>query len=165
MPDLDSVVRVAAKWLSDRQPASVLSNATAWLSANPRAEAYERGEELEWQWRWWLDRVASRSPELEDFVLAAAKRPELRQLFPFQSMYWFCFSRCSGFPYTTDIPGTNWDRDAYVVCRRSESEDPYHCGWEGFARGNAEEAVEIVVANLPPNCGPAVFATADDLDG
>ena len=164
MPDLDSVVRVAAKWLAERQPASTLSKENEWISAAERAEAYERGEEVEWQWRWWLDRASAREPDLADFVFAASRHPELRQLFPFQSMYWFCFSRCSGFPFTADIPGTFWDRDAYAVCRRSDSELPYHCGWEAFARGNAEVAVDIVVANLPPNCGPAVFATAGEID-
>lgn len=33
-----------------------------------------------------------------------------------------------------------------------------------LGRGNAEEAADLVVAHLPPNCGPAVPGTVEDLE-
>ncbi len=32
-----------------------------------------------------------------------------------------------------------------------------------LGEGDAAEAVELIVKHLPPNCGPAIQGTADDL--
>jgi hypothetical protein len=81
----------------------------------------------------------------------------LRRLFPYTSLNIFCFSRCTGYPFTLDTPFVrpvmeNW----YEVMSASGLV---------LGRGDAEAAAELVVANLPPGCGPAVPGTADDLGG
>jgi hypothetical protein len=108
---------------------------------------------VEERWRTYLKDFGF--PELVPFVQAAARRPELRQLFPYTSLNRFCFSRCTGYPFTRDTPLVQpVENGEYEVVL----EDVV------LGRGNAEQAAKLVVAHLPPGCGPAVPGTADDLE-
>jgi hypothetical protein len=132
------------------------------VRAESEAVFFERGEEVERRWQRYLSNPAMLYgiEALGDFIKAAAARPELRQLFPYTSLHTFCFSRCTGFPYTEDTPRVTPSRDGYVVRLAKSALDPRPLL---LGRGDAETAADLVVKHLPPGCGPAVAGTAEDL--
>ena len=120
------------------------------------ADAFDTGAEVEYTWQQYLNADYENPDGLTELVRIAAAAPELRQLFPFTSMYRLCFSRCTGYPYTNDLPYLSPCADGTYEARGIEN----HL----LGKGSAEEVIKIVVANLPPNCGPARPGTADELD-
>jgi hypothetical protein len=97
-----------------------------------------------------------------DLIEAAYAQPQLRALFPYHSHRTLAFSRCTRFPYTRDVPVITPLNGSYRVT-----------GWKTRSpRGSADigeanspqEAIALVLAHLPHNCGPAIDGTADDLD-
>lgn len=88
-------------------------------------------------------------------IKAAMKRPELRRLFPYTSLTRLCFSRTTGYPFTHDCPVIEPQGNGRYSVYMPNSQ-------EIIGEGTADQAVEMVVKNLPPNCGPAVNGTADD---
>jgi hypothetical protein len=154
-PHLAEMARAIDKWVASDCSTGDLAAAFRFVAVEPEAAAYERGEEVEERWRCYIREI--RFPELVPFVAAASRRPELRQLFPYTSLNTFCFSRCTGYPFTRDTPFVQPVKEGqYEVVSASDVV---------LGRGNAEEAAELVVANLPSGCGPAVPGTADDLGG
>jgi hypothetical protein len=145
------------KWIVSGCSTGELASSFPFVQVQPTAAAYERGEEVEMRWRKYLDSLGERFPELTAFVAAAAAEPKLRQLFPFTSLNRFCFSRCTGYPFTHDTP-------TVVPLGHNEYEVIGSSG-ESLGRGNAADAVALAVAALPPSCGPAVPGTAEQLCG
>lgn len=88
-------------------------------------------------------------------IEAAMKRPELRQLFPFTSLTALCFSRTTGYPFTKDCPSVVSQGNGKYVVHASDSR-------EVIGEGTVDEVMEILIKNLPQNCGEAVNGTADD---
>lgn len=88
-------------------------------------------------------------------INAATKRPELRQLFPYTSLTRLCFSRTTGYPFTKDCPVVEPRGNGKYLVYLPNSQ-------EVIGEGTADEAIEMVIKHLPPNCGPAVNGTADD---
>ena len=93
---------------------------------------------------------------LLDFYQVAKATPELRQLFPFTSMWNLCFSRCTHYPFTRDCP--------HVRAKQKFKSHAVVPGYyEVFLRerylgeGPAVIAARIVVRYLPRNCGPALL--------
>lgn len=124
------------------------------------AEAHERGNAVEAQWASY--RTTSASHVDHDLIEAAYAQPRLRALFPFHSHRTLNFSRCTGFPYTHDIP-------VITPC----TDGAYRVTWwpdrspEGPAIAevtNPHDAIAEVMAHLPDDCGPAVAGIATDLD-
>ncbi|WP_370377651.1 DUF6193 family natural product biosynthesis protein [Catenulispora sp. GAS73] len=81
------------------------------------------------------------------------------QLLPYTSHWVLCFSRCTGNPYTYDVPCIDYVEGHYRV---------RWPGWGDTTRvlgeaATAEKAVALVVAHLPEGTGPAVTGTADEL--
>lgn len=151
-PDLGETARAIDTWVGSDCGTADLAGAFDFVDVQANAFAFERGEEVEDRWQSYLKSVGF--PELEAFVAAASRRPQLRQLFPFTSLNTFCFSRCTGYPFTRDTPRVRpLQEGEYEVVSPSGAV---------LGRGNAEEAAELVVANLP-DCGPAVPGTAVDL--
>jgi Family of unknown function (DUF6193) len=93
-------------------------------------------------------------PELLE---AAYAEPRLRQLFPWTGMGELHFSRCTEWPWAWDIPYIRPAAEGeYRVSGplRSESVGP---------AATPQQAVTMVVARLPPNCGPAFVGTREEL--
>jgi hypothetical protein len=156
-PEILETVRSIDKWISTGCSTDELESAFRFIQVEPIAAVYERGEEVEMRWREYLSSLGKRFPELTAFVATAAAEPQLRQLFPFTSLNRFCFSRCTGYPFTRDTPCVvPLDRNEYEVMS---------CTGVSLGRGNAADAVALVIAALPPNCGPAVPGTAEELSG
>ncbi|MGW4293353.1 DUF6193 family natural product biosynthesis protein [Micromonospora chersina] len=125
----------------------------AFMSVGPLALAYEAGTEVEAKWRL-LRETASGKIRLA--VEAAAARPVLRGLFPFLSHQTLCFSRCTAYPYSKDVPVIQ-----PLGGNRFQVQTPD--GTTAATGVTAEDAVDVVVAHLAPACGPAVPGTAQDL--
>jgi hypothetical protein len=110
------------------------------------------------QWDKYHDHLADGHLDLFDFYQVAKVTLELRQLFPFTSMWYFCFSRCTHYPFTRDCPHVR-PKQSFI---NHEVIPGYY---EVFLRerylgeGPAERAAQIVVQYLPRNCGPAQLCT------
>lgn len=101
--------------------------------------------------------------DLEDGLIhpamprAAHARPRLRELFPTVSHGALYLSRCIRYPRPHDV-GSLFRRSGggFMVIRQSD----------GTVLGEpetVEEAVALIVANLPDGCGPAIDGTPGDL--
>ena len=156
-PEILDMASSIDKWIVSGCSTGELASSFRFVQVQPTAAAYERGEEVEMRWRQYLDSVGEKFPELTAFVAAAAAEPKLRQLFPFTSLNRFCFSRCTGYPFTHDTPT--------VVPRGGDEYEVIGSSGESLGRGNAAHAVALAIAALPPNCGPAVPGTAEQLSG
>jgi hypothetical protein len=153
-PHLTAMARAIDKWVQSDCSTTDLVAGFPFVAVEDKAAAYERGEEVEERWRSYMASIGF--PELVAFVAAASQRPKLRQLFPYTSLNMFCFSRCTGYPFTRDTPYVRpLQQGQYEVVSRKGNV---------LGRGNAEEAADLVVANLPPGCALAVPGTADDLE-
>ncbi|WP_245766850.1 DUF6193 family natural product biosynthesis protein [Streptomyces colonosanans] len=85
-----------------------------------------------------------------ELIEAAYAEPRLWQLFPWTGMAELHFSRCTGHPWTWDIPyvqpalgGGYWVAGPL----RDEAVGP---------AATAAHAIAMVVERLPPHCGPAL---------
>lgn len=141
-------------WVSSTRRVAELRARHPFVVAEPDAEDHEQGKAVEARWREYLANLPAQMPDLGPFLLAAAARKELRQLFPFTSHTTFCLSRCTGYPYTHDTPS---------VSPRGHDDYEVRLGRRLLGRGNAQIAVELVIQGLPQGCGPAVVGTAEDL--
>ncbi|WP_441166465.1 DUF6193 family natural product biosynthesis protein [Micromonospora sp. L31] len=124
-----------------------------FMNVGELALAHERGTAVEVKWRLLLDSA----PDLvRPAVQAAAGQPVLRGLFPFLSLNTLRFSRCTGYPYSADVPHiepTYGNRFRVVTP-----------GGTLVAEGvNAREAAAVVASTLPPGFRSAVAGTARDL--
>ncbi len=152
-PHLAETARAIDKWVASNCTTADLAASFTFVAVEQKAPVYERGEEVENQWQVFMKSTGF--AELARFVEAASQRRQLRQLFPHTSLNMFCFSRCTGYPFTRDTPFVRPLKDGrYEVATMSGTV---------LGRGTAEEAADLVVANLPPNCGPAVPGTAEKL--
>jgi len=152
-PQLPEMARAIDKWVASSCTSADLAAAFAFVVPEQKAVVYERGLEVEDRWQSYIKSIGY--PELEPFVVAAAHRPQLRQLFPYTSLNMFCFSRCTGYPFTRDTP--------YVRPLTEGGYEVVSPTGVVLGRGDAEDAAELVVVHLPPDCGPAVAGTEDDL--
>jgi uncharacterized protein DUF6193 len=157
--DLVDMVRAVAHWVRTTCLLREITLSFPFLTPLEDAESYERGDEVQHRWRRYLSDptfpVIEVRTVLAPVIAAAATRRELRQLFPFTSHSTLCFSRCTGYPYTFDIP-------AVVPIGPNEFEVRAR-GGVVLGRGDAVTAVDLVVGYLPANCGPAVPGSSDDL--
>ncbi|MFE9782109.1 DUF6193 family natural product biosynthesis protein [Streptomyces sp. NPDC005775] len=136
-----------------------LQSACPFVHYGPLAEAHERGDAVETMWTIYRQTAASHVDQ--DLIEACYAQPQLRALFPFHSHRSLNFSRCTGFPYTHDVPVVTPVDGRYRVTWW-ETRSPQGPADIGEA-DNPRDAVALVVAHLSPECGPAVAGTANDL--
>ncbi|WP_129767227.1 DUF6193 family natural product biosynthesis protein [Streptomyces sp. L-9-10] len=103
--------------------------------------------------------VLSYGPDQIDLAVprTAYAHLSLRQLYPMVSHGVLYLSRCTQWPWTRDV-GTAYPlvQGGYRVRRES---DKTLLG----EVDSVEEAYELIAANLPDGCGPAIDGTPDDL--
>ncbi|PXX56302.1 hypothetical protein DFR70_12043 [Nocardia tenerifensis] len=119
------------------------------------AEAYEHGDPVETKWKLYLQTQARHIDH--DLIEAAYAQPRLRMLFPFTSHESLHLSRCTRFPFTHDLPGIFPLSDGTY---RVISPNRVHIGHTD----TPQEAVSLLIDHLPSDCGPAIDATATELD-
>lgn len=139
---LGDVVSAATRWACG---ASLSELCTAWphLHLWELAQAHERGDAVAFQWQQ-LRQHESASVRL--LVEAAHAQPRLRMLFPFTSHHDLHFSRCTGFPYSWDLPFIQ-----HLPGSRYLVPGPLR----GTVIGEADDpagAVALVLAGLPFGC-------------
>ncbi len=153
-PDLKETARAIDKWVATECSLDELAELHI-VTLTQGAKSYDQGTEVEDRWSLYLQTIGHNFPELVSFVHAAAQAPQLRQLFPYTSLNHFCFSRCTGYPFTRDTPHVRPQEDgSYNVYSREN-------GLVG--NGDAATAVQLVIAHLPPNCGAAVRGTVETM--
>lgn len=154
-PDLDTAALAIDRWVGSSCGTGELVSTFDFAVAVGKAWAYEQGVEVEERWRTYLETIPESIPELKNVVSAAATRPALRQLFPYTSLNRLCFSRCTGYPFTRDIPS--------VVPAGEDRYRVYSPTGQQLGSGGVEEALDIVVKHLPPACGPAIAGTDEEI--
>ena len=163
---LSDVAQAMHFWIVEEPDIARMKDRFSFFIPDEGAIAHEAGHAVEYQWeklrqRWSVSDAMSPLPMIE----AAMKQPALRQLFPFTSLYTLRFSRTTGYPFTHDCPfAAPIGNGRFRVYRGSPPMsygDPDQMK-ELIGEGNAEEAVAMLVAHLPPNCGAAVDGTADE---
>jgi len=153
--DIRDVAKIINRWVGEECSVTELEKMDA-IQLKSQARAFDQGAEVEYRWQDYLDTLGDRHPRLVEIVNCAFQTPELRQLFPFISLFSLCFSRCTGYPYLTDTPS---------VCPLEDGKyQVFSANGEQIGTGSAKAAVKMLVDNLPPNCGPARRGTARTVD-
>src|SRR5262245_3038689 len=138
-PDILEMVQAIDKWIGSNCTSAELARDFSCVKVKPDASAYERGEVVELRWRQYLSSLPKHHRELNAFITVAAAEPKLRQLFPYTSLNTFCFSRCTGYPFTRDTPCViPVGKDQYEVISSSGT---------ALGRGGPQEAVAMVVSD------------------
>jgi hypothetical protein len=162
LPDLVEVGRAIAAFQLEKPSIRDMAARFSWFKLNKGALDHERGADhfvaecwrslLAWEPR---ERIFR---ELVPLIAEAGRRPALRQLLPFTSVHRLCFSRTTGFPYSYDCPLAQPIKNG-GFCVLSADEKRV------LGEGDVVQAVDLLVANLPQVCGPAIHGTAEDLKG
>ena len=108
---LTELAHVLHEWIETEIGIIKLSKKFTFVTADEKAKYFEQGREVEWKWQECQKYIPKSFPSLMPFLDEASQNPILRQLFPYTSMSDFCFSRCTGFPYSKDCPfvGVLWE--------------------------------------------------------
>jgi len=152
--DIDEMAAAIAHWVGDRCSVAEIGQ-LACIELTEAASVYDNGKEVD---HWWNMYLSDTDPYLRDlipFIRLAAQQPVLRDLFPYTSHSTFCFSRCTGYPFSYDCPNV-------TPVGKGQFRVNGH-GGQALGTGTAEAAVSLVLENLPLNCGPAIRGTADKL--
>lgn len=151
--DINLLAQLIDAWLVAGLPIKALQDKFPFVGADAKAFAFEENREVAFAWNTY---VSGRYFEkLSVFAALAAKDPVLGGLFPYTSMGRLCFSRCTGYPYTTDTPIVIPTEDENVF----EVKD---ANYNLVGSGTAQEALQMVKDNLPAGIKPAIKGTADD---
>lgn len=172
--NISDLAQVLDFWLSNDITTKQLADKFSFVSPNDKALAFDNNNEVEYTWNLILQ--DQHRTEIHGFVKLAIKDNVLNKLFPFTSLYTLCFSRCTGYPYDTDnLPSVTpklFENFVPIQERKNSAEQEIKKlemqfvvtknRSEYLGEGNAEEALQIVKANLPDNVQPARKGTADE---
>ena len=107
-PLLPKVAEAINAWIAEESSCGELQRRFPFVSVESTAEFHEQDAAAEVERKWQALCVSVKSDsskvELTPLVEKAMKVPALRQLFPFTSLVWLCFSRCTGYPFSGDCP-------------------------------------------------------------
>jgi hypothetical protein len=161
--DLREVARAVESWLMDELNLREMKQRLTNLFVSEVSFETEAGRGVAARWNLLLSPhddeptlTSLLGPEFRALVRAAASRPLLRQLVPVVSMgFYLSFSRTIGYPFAMAGDCAVWAADN-------------RCGFfkrGGYApaEGTVEEMLDLVERSLPPDVGPAIFGTAEDL--
>jgi hypothetical protein len=137
-PDLEFLALAIHSWVSGSlRSTREMTDRFDWFTPRPSAEAFEAGTEVDWAWTRLIE-DSSASAATRALIHRASQEPILRRLFPYTSMDNLCFSHCTGYPYTRDIPCLS-------------------------PHGDIETSLASLLRDLPTDCGPARRGTASTL--
>jgi Family of unknown function (DUF6193) len=164
--DFSDVVASIFHFLIDWVPLRTMASRFSWFKPSAGGLAHEQGAQEFVSYEWselerWVTCIDLPKPvpvilNLGPIVREAAERPELRQLRPFTSLFALCFSRTTGYPFPRDCPHAEpIGNDLYRVTSADSK--------VLFDSVDVVQAVDALVASLPPNCGPAIQGTSEDM--
>jgi hypothetical protein len=140
--DFVELATAVSRWNSNEScRLAELAGEFAWIQANERGVAFEKGREVEWGWQQLIAREERHKGELREFVALASREPRLRKLFPYVSLNSLSFNRGTGHPRAMATPIITPDENGNFNVR---SED------EKLVGGSSEAAVRFVIDHLPP---------------
>ncbi|GAO41392.1 DUF6193 family natural product biosynthesis protein [Flavihumibacter petaseus] len=174
---LTELAKVLDYWLIQNVSTKALSEKYNFVCPSAKASAFDENKEIEFTWE--LLKNDDDSLGLKEFIGVASQDNTLNKLFPFTSLYTMCFSRCTGFPYdTNNLPNVTLLEYAHFILPKNEAEYSkiQHTKATGdsqiyvvtlnmnkyLGKGNASEALQLVLENLPNNIQPARKGTAED---
>jgi len=135
------------QWLTPKAPGTAaMAGRFPFLETNPFAEAFERGEAIEFLWSQLLESPPVES--LRPLIEAAAQEPLLRQLRPYTSLDQFHFSRWVTYPFSFDLPYAVPEMGRFRVFRPNVMRHLSGSHVE-FGVGGADRAVKLLLAALP----------------
>lgn len=151
----EDVVRAVDGWCIEQGPPAAVSASVPGFTERPLSAAYMAGPAayVEAAWTQLRSQVSAEPAAwgTRALVEAAWQRPELRQLLPVKSHASLGFSRCTGYPFTRDLPWAVPFGDSFrVKDARGRVQ----------GEGSAEEVVARLVELLPATIDPAVHGTA-----
>ncbi len=149
-------------------PVGTIQSEMPFFRASESGLIQDKGRDayLDYQWQE-LFKILEENSEffmfakLYKLAQIASETPKLRQLLPYTSVGRFCFSHCLGFPFSYDCPSAQWMGENQIQVYGASGMNGWHNHPVGI--GNAHEAAQMLADALPPNCGPAILGTADDL--
>lgn len=153
--DIDEMTNAITEWVGNNLTVAEIGQLSC-IQLVDSAHVYDNGSEVEHRWVAYLSDSDSCLRELMPFIRLAARQPALRGLFPYTSHSTFCFSRCTGYPFSYDCPHVTPDTNGHVTVGKH--------GGQTLGTGDAAVAVSLVLENLPANCGPAIRGTAAKLE-
>jgi hypothetical protein len=175
-PLLPEVAEAINAWVAREVCTGELQRLFPFVAVESTAELHEQGAAAEVERKWQALCSHFKSDESKVVLVPLVEKvmevPVLRRLFPFTSLDWLCFSRCTGYPFSGDCPSVCSTRLRFAPRPTPEQRAtlgpprPYTVAdskGHFLGEGDAAEAVELIVRHLPPSCGPAIQGTADDL--
>ncbi len=155
-PDLGTVAGAIRTFLTDRMPASTMTNAFSEFTPTPQAHSHEVGamDEVAFQWNEVKRTLEAEAPELLPLADTLSRTWPFSHLFPTVSLEALCFSRCTGTPYSGDCPSVVWLSPGHYEVRTRGGNEP-------IGGGDEATALNLLRAALPPGCGPAVQGSAE----
>ena len=154
--DLQEVANAVQIWLFDGLTLREMKEKFPKFDFTEAALEIEGGNGVTVQWNYLLSDKTGFHPEFFDLIDAASKRPLLRQLFPVVSIGQFLsFSGTTGYPFSKAGGYIVWGGKARY--RAVESDHNV------IGEGSIEEVLDMLERTIPPNTGPAIFGTAEDL--
>ena len=168
-PNLHDAAQAIHFWIIEQPDLARMQDRFSFFAPEPQGLAHEAGRAVEYQWerlRKSWSRTAEGKPDAMSplpLIEAALQQHELRQLFPFTSLYSLHFSRTTGYPFTNDCPFAVPLGDNRFRVYKPRGGD-YTAQGEIVGEGDVNEVIAMLVANLPPDCSPAVEGTAMDLE-
>ena len=163
---LEDVGRAFVAFQLERISTDAMALVFPWFGANKQAAVHESGPSAFVEYAWerthrWLSQTEPEESvmrQLFPLVEAAMAVPALRSLFPFTSLNNLCFSRTTGYPYTSDCPSASPVQHGRFRARGGK------LGAEPTKSVEGDEATiaRVLAEALPDGCGLAVHGTADD---
>jgi hypothetical protein len=156
-PEPAPVAGAILAFLADQKPATSVAKTYPEFVATPQARPHEEGAmaEVAFQWEVVKRTLEAEAPELLPLANTLSRTRPFSHLFPTVSLEALCFSRCTGSPYSRDCPVVVATRSGHFEVRSNRG-DP-------LGEGDEQTALAALDAALPPDCGPAVQGTTDDL--
>lgn len=155
--DLHEVARGVEFWLAETATLRDVKERLPKLEASEWAYETETGRGITAQWNAMLS-APWLKPEFTALLRAAEKRRLLRQLLPVVSIgQYLSFSRTIGYPFAGIGACAAWGSKNFYYAMT-----PHHTV---LKQGTIAEVLDIVEASVPPETGPAIYGTADDLAG
>lgn len=168
-PSLTGAIAFLRAALARETPVATIQAEMPFFRAYEAGLIQDKGREAYLDYRWeelfkYLKESSRYLLIAQNYMLAQAvsQTPKLRQLRPYTSHDLFSFSRCLGYPFSSDCPSSQPIGEDQFQVYGASAPGEWHNNPIGI--GNAHEAARMLADALPPNCGPAVLGTADDLE-
>jgi len=154
--DIEPLVEMARLWLLERVSPDHLTANHKEFRPNDLLRFDSADEEVTHGWDALLSLVDEYPPIMRDFIRAAHATPVLRQLQPYTSLNRVCFSRCTWWPFSDDCPRIYAGAAGQLLVRAPDN-TIIECR-------SVDAAINTAIGLLPPNTGPAIRGTKEDIE-